>query len=333
MAENSGIEWTDHTFNPWIGCTKVSPACDHCYAEAWDARWGNSWGPHTRRRTSAANWRKPLAWDKAAQATGTRARVFCASLADVFDNDRSITSGWRGDLWHLIHRTPHLDWLLLTKRPQNIARYLRPEEYGDLPEWGDGWPNVWLGTTAENQVEADRRIPHLLRVPARVRFLSCEPLLGELDLNSHLWGPARLCDDCPRGGDCDCGRKPITLRESRLHWVIVGGESGTNARPMHPAWARSLRDQCVDAGIPFFFKQWGNFAPCETHPPGAAPIACVDIEGKVLAGIEAVAGGKEPVEMMCNFGKTRSGRLLDGRAWDEAPGEAHQGWCPHGVTP
>ena len=129
MAENSGIEWTHHTFNPWIGCTKVSAACDHCYAEAWDARGlqglSTRWGPHaSRTRTSAANWQKPITWNRKAASEGRRYRVFCASLADVFDNHGSITSGWRGDLWHLIARTPHLDWLLLTKRPQNITKML-----------------------------------------------------------------------------------------------------------------------------------------------------------------------------------------------------------------
>lgn len=228
VAENSGIEWTNHTFNPWIGCTKVSAACDHCYAEAWDKRFtgGDRWGPHSpRSRTSAANWRKPLAWDKAAAAADTRARVFCASLADVFDNHGSITSGWRGDLWHLIARTPHLDWLLLTKRPQNIGRML-PDEYG-APAWGDGWPNVWLGTTVENQTEFDRRVPHLRAIPARVRFLSMEPLLGPVDM-----------------GDM-----------TGLHWIITGGESGPQHRQTDVEWFRGLRDQCKGAAVAFLFKQ------------------------------------------------------------------------------
>lgn len=247
MAENSKIEWTHHTFNPWIGCTKVSPGCDHCYAAAWDARWGNGWGPHQRRRTSAANWRKPLAWDRDAAEAGIRARVFCASLADVFDNDGAITSGWRGDLWHLIHRTPNLDWLLLTKRPQNLARYLCPDEYGDLPIWGYGWPNVWLGTTVENQTEADRRIPHLLATPAAVRFVSAEPLLGPVDLE-RAW-LERSDGIFPMGAASNL---------FGLDWVIVGGESGPGARPMHEGWARSLRDQCQAAGVAFFMKQMGG---------------------------------------------------------------------------
>lgn len=225
--ENSKIEWTDHTFNPWIGCQKVSPGCDHCYAEAQDARWrptDTRWGPHAgRTRTSAANWRKPLAWDRAAHQTGTRPRVFCASLADVFDNHASIATEWRADLWQMIRATDDLDWLLLTKRPQNIAKMLPPD-------WADGWPNVWLGTTVENQTEADRRIPHLLAVPAAVRFLSCEPLLGPVDL----------------------------MGAHGIDWVICGGESGPGARPMQAVWARSLRDQCASAGVAFHFKQWGE---------------------------------------------------------------------------
>lgn len=230
MAENSGIEWTHHTFNPWIGCTKVSAACDNCYAEAWDNRFGGlRWGPHaSRQRTSAANWQKPLKWDRDAAAKGIRYRVFCASLADVFDNHGSITSGWRGDLWHLISRTPNLDWLLLTKRPQNIKKML-PDGYGAVA-WGDGWPNVWLGTTVEDQTEYDRRAHHLTAVPAVVHFLSMEPLQG-----------------------------PVDLRGARgLEWVIVGGESGHNYREAQPEWFRSLRDQCAEAGVPFLFKQWSG---------------------------------------------------------------------------
>lgn len=312
MAENSKIEWTDHTFNPWIGCTKVSAACDNCYAEAWEARFGKSWGPHVRRRTSPANWRKPLAWDRAAAASGKRTRVFCASLADVFDNDRSITSGWRGDLWHLIYRTPHLDWLLLTKRPQNIARYLRPEEYGNLPPWGDGWPNVWLGTTVENQTEADRRIPHLLATPAAVRFVSAEPLLGPVDMSRiphHKIAPnITIAQNALTGlnGNGDYGPS--------LDWIIVGGESGRGARPMHPDWARSLRDQCQAAGVAFLFKQWGEHKYLGTEEDGM-----LSLRGVLSDRWQEIDGAR-----YLRVGKTAAGRTLDGRTWDEFPraGEA-----------
>ena len=335
MADNTKIEWADATFNPWIGCTKVSAACDHCYAEKWDARWGHSWGPHIRRRTSSANWRKPLAWDRAAAKAGSRIRVFCASLSDVFDNDRSITSGWRGDLWHLIHRTPHLDWMLLTKRPQNIARYLRPEEYGNLPAWGDGWPNVWLGTTVENQTEAERRIPHLLAVPAAVRFISAEPLLGPVDLTRVQH---------PKYGQVDAltgylGTGLYGDYGPRLSWVIAGGESGPGARPCHPDWARSLRDQCQAAGVAFNWKQWGEWAPVtidEDQDDGtigpAYPMRdctadwsahhgqheCLFWQGDDLVHWPYIT--EFPAIGVRRVGKSRAGRLLDGREWNEVPG-------------
>lgn len=226
MAENSGIEWTHHTFNPWIGCTNVSPGCDYCYAEALMRRFGRGdlWEGH-RRRTKT--WGDPVRWNRKCGELGIRQRVFCASLADVFDNQAAPS--WRIELFGLIRNTPHLDWLLLTKRPQNIAKMLPLD-------WGEGWPNVWLGTTVENQEEADRRIPHLLCVPARVRFLSCEPLLGPVDLEPWVM---RLDD-----------------LASAIDWVITGGESGPNYRHADPDWFRSLRDQCAAADVPFLFKQW-----------------------------------------------------------------------------
>ena len=329
MSDTTKIEWTathlpdgtvlpGYTFNPWTGCTKVSPGCDHCYAEGWSKRSGHvEWGPHgSRRRTSAANWAKPIKWNAEAEASGIRRKVFCASLADVFDNHGSITSGWHGDLWHLIACTPHLDWLMLTKRPQNIAKML-PETYG-APAWGSGWPNVWLGTTCENQDEADRRIPHLLAVPAAVRFLSCEPLLGEIDLdsawhgetalNAECWGECGWCDDghpplynCHKGRQSGCEH---AKGRSGIDWVITGGESGPGARPMHPDWARSLRDQCTDAGVPFFFKQWGEWADMGSD---------VDVR----------RGDEMRIDLgVIRTGKKRAGRQLDGREWNQMPGVA-----------
>lgn len=283
MAETSKIEWTDATFNPWIGCTKVSPGCDHCYAEQQDRHRGwtpEGWGG-PRRRTSAEYWKQPLKWDRAAARQGERRRVFCSSLADVFDNQ--VDASWRTDLWNLIAATPHLVWLLLTKRPQNIKKML-PEN------WGGGYPNVWLGTTVENQAEADRRIPHLLAVQARVRFLSCEPLLGAVNLR-HL-RPVDLPVEIDALTGTHGVSRPHRGSNTRLDWVIVGGESGKGARPMRPDWARSLRDQCAAAGVPFFFKQWGEFTPDD---PAANHTA------------------------MRRVGKTAAGRLLDGVTHDEVP--------------
>src|SRR5579859_1398316 len=231
MGEHSTISWTHHTFNPWYGCTKVSPACDHCYAEGWAKRSGllDDWGKD-RRRSSPANWRKPLKWDAEAERDGVRRRVFCASLADVFDNQ--APAEWRRDLFELIRLTPFLDWLLLTKRPQNVAKMvLRADVLGRLPD------NVWLGTTAENQEELVRRRISLLEVPAAVHFLSCEPLL------ERVWLPDPGSYSYP------------------IDWVICGGESGPRARVMDPGWARCLRDQCVEDGIAFFMKQMTKKAP------------------------------------------------------------------------
>lgn len=250
MAENSKIEWCDHTFNPVVGCTKVSPACDHCYAEGWAKRAGRAelWNG-TRSRTSAANWAKPVKWQLDAMKKGVRYRVFCASLADVFDNQWERE--WRDDLWQLIRATPNLDWQLLTKRPQNIAKMLP----GD---WGDGWPNVWLGTTVENQAEADRRIPHLLAVPAKVRFLSCEPLLERVTLLEFLYKNL----DVTGKFRTHRGKRQMQFVHNgsfgKMHWVICGGESGSQARPMDLIWAEMLRDQCAAAGVPFFMKQMGG---------------------------------------------------------------------------
>lgn len=240
MGERTAIEWTHHTFNPWTGCTKVSPACDHCYAEAWSKRSGLvEWGAgKPRRMTSASNWREPVKWNAAAGALGIRERVFCASLADVFDAE--VPDEWRDKLFALIDATPHLDWQLLTKRPKVAHDYLSGR---------DVRPNVWLGTTVENQAMADARIPWLLRAPAKVRFLSVEPLLGPVD----LWG-ARYQR---RPGEC----VSAFAWGDGVTWVIVGGESGPHHRPMDPKWATAIRDECAAAGAAFFFKQWGGARP------------------------------------------------------------------------
>ncbi len=221
MGADSKIEWTDHTFNPWVGCTKISPGCDHCYAEGWAKRSGLvKWGGE-RRRTSAQNWKQPLKWH-ASIPDGQRRRVFCASLADVFDNQ--VPDDWRFDLFELIRKTPRLDWLLLTKRVGNAKLML-------LQSGMDGAYNIWIGATVVTQEEADRDIPKLLRVPARIRFLSCEPLLGPINLDSRLL--------------------------QFLDWVIVGGESGPGARPFVLGWGKDIVRQCNAAGVAVFVKQVG----------------------------------------------------------------------------
>jgi protein gp37 len=225
---NSKIEWTDHTFNPWYGCQKVSPGCDNCYAERdADHRWGLvQWGPHGKRRLKV-NWDDPLCFNAEADTFerehGRRQRVFCLSWGDVFDN--KAPPGARSDLWRLIKQTPRLDWCLLTKRPQNIRKMLPSD-------WGDGWYHVWLGTTCESQEYYEHRWSVLAHIPATLRFISYEPALGPLRLKS-----------------CG-GRYP--------DWVICGGESGAGVRRMELEWARALRDECRAIGVPFFMKQLGS---------------------------------------------------------------------------
>lgn len=314
MAENTKIEWATHTFNPWTGCQAVSPGCDHCYADRQVSRFRDF---ADRKRTAEANWRKPITWngkaDKMASERGLyRQRVFCASFADVFDN--KVPQEWRTDLWRLIGQTPHLDWLLLTKRPQNVA---------DMAPviWRAGWPdNIWLGTTVENQTEADRRIPILLEIPASVHFLSCEPLLGPVDIARWLHdSDCKLFDGF--GTDCTC----CEPREQHVGWVICGGESGPRSRPMHPAWALSLRNQCGAAGVPFFFKQWGDWTPGENATDVNKGIVSVahwfDGDGWHF-GRENMArddGHVDDQPDVYRIGKSRAGRLLDGRTWDELP--------------
>jgi protein gp37 len=339
MSANSKIEWTDHTFNPWMGCTKVSPACDHCYAEVStpSRTLGVEWGAgHPRRLTSEANWKAPLRWNAQAyyqcecgwrghkgNTEGTsltdglpscpacdridikpvRQRVFCASLADVFDNE--VPNAWRQRLMSLIADTPNLDWLLLTKRIGNVPRMLQNacEHDGRLMDANDLYrplENVWLGITICNQEEANRDIPKLLQVPAVVRFLSMEPLLGPVDLRRAHMAPVRL---------------------PRVDWVIVGGESGPHARPMHPDWARSLRDQCAAAGVPFLFKQWGEWCP---RGPGSLGYPSVEGVPRFRMtdaghnGQDLGADGDNDV-WMNRAGKKAAGRLLDGRTHDEFP--------------
>lgn len=227
--KNSHIGWTLHTFNPWEGCSKVSPGCEICYAEDQCAiRYKRVvWGPDGSRRRVTTTINAPLKWHEEAIRSGKRAKVFSGSLCDVFDDHPSIQQEWRDHLWMLIRATPCLQWLLLTKRPQNIKRFL-PDD------WGDGYPNVCLMVSTENQQWAEKRIPILLDTPAKWRGLSCEPLLGPIDLTRWI---------------------------DRIDWVIAGGESGKGARPMDPAWARGLRDQCLTSGTAHFFKQWGAWAP------------------------------------------------------------------------
>lgn len=332
MSADTKIEWADSTFNPWIGCTKVSPGCDHCYAERqMDKRLGRvRWGARQpRQRTSAENWRQVERWNGQplaecavcglrsenplmAQCRGpgrsqhlwqpARRRVFCASLADVFDGD--VPTDWRRDLYALIERTPNLDWLLLTKRIGNARAMLGECSFG---RWDSmPLPNVWLGATIVNQAEADRDIPKLLATPAALRFVSIEPMLGPIDLSGPLAANAlREIDGGPA-----------------IDWVIVGGESGPGARPMHSDWVRALRAQCQAAGVPFLFKQWGEWAPAGEVSGGAIRNA-ICRHGRLAEfdqdSMRAICGECTRWEGVRRVGKHDAGRLLDGREWLEFP--------------
>lgn len=329
MADLTNIEWADSTFNPWEGCQKVSPACDHCYAENRNARFGGgvapNWGPRApRRRTSPQNWNKPRRWQKDAAAFfaehGRRRRVFCASLADVFDN--AVPVEWRYELWALIYNTPDLIWMLLTKRPQNIAGMLP-----DYPVWEEIKGRIWLGTTVEDQKRFDLNAWRLTQYDCAERFLSCEPLLGPVDASPWL------------------GRDKIS-------WVIAGGESGPHARPSHPDWFRSLRDQARTARVPFLHKQNGEYqqvddeaAPKTFGDPECSKYRVVSSCG-LLFDLSLGSAFSAPFfhnydlfpncfpngpdgRSICNLatmkkvGKKAAGRTLDGRTHDGFP-EGHQ---------
>lgn len=335
MAENSKIEWTDHTVNFWWGCSKVSPACAHCYAEGQAARFHEGlWGPDGDRRIRVEAARlEALRYERRAVKEGRRFRVFTNSMSDFFEDRRDL-DGARLEALDVIRQTPHLDWLILTKRPEKIVDILRlVQAHATLPQflfdrnealadWLGWWisgkapANVWLGTTVEDQERADQRIPALLQVPAAVRFLSCEPLLGPVDLR-HVAPWDDFYTDALDTPDPSC----------RVHWVISGGESGHHARPSHPDWHRGLRDQCAAAGVPFLFKQWGEWAPFvnEAHYThgGAERHAHAWIEQDGTEGACWIVDDDgswsnwtgEPTEnaaVMGRHGKKAAGRLLDG---------------------
>lgn len=331
MGETTLISWCDHTWNPVIGCTKVSPACDGCYAEnLMDKRYGRvQWGAPgkgagTRVVTGAHTWNDPLRWHKKALEAGTRPFVFCASLSDVFDN--RWEPEWRRRAFARMRETPALVYLLLTKRPQLIVRL--SEEAGGLP------PNAAIGTTVEDQERADINVPHLLAAKAKLKpafaFLSCEPLLGPISLEKiELRRHGALPNDLSRTlGDYILPLRGAFSDSSRLDWVITGGETDQGqhkARPSHPAWFRSLRDQCAAAGVPFHHKQngeWVRERPAAGGDLGGDMRRCVvDIVHRdphtaaELLRRSFFAGDV----YMRKVGKARAGRLLDGVEHNDRP--------------
>lgn len=370
MAKASPISWCDNTFNPWIGCTKVSPACAHCYAERdFDHRYQKvKWGPSgTRVITGDANWRNPLKWNKDAAASGVRKRVFCASLADVFEDwtgpivdsqgcvqcfhpsepnrfvpiipeFQPLEEGFklvsmndvRARLFRLIDATPNLDWLLLTKRPENIRDMWDRSNSRSKTTDSDSFcnrENVWLGTSVENQKYADIRIPQLLACQylSPVLFLSCEPLLGPVDLknitndnwnvdslNGYWTTDQQIGIDSFEMGQCEQG--------PTINWIIAGGESGPEARPTHPEWFRALRDQAASANIPFHFKQWGEYRPANDSIGDdmfSQDVTTAWPNGTLGSGDQSTHGGLG--HAMLRVGVKKAGRTLDGIIHDSFP--------------
>ncbi|MCL6446839.1 MAG: phage Gp37/Gp68 family protein [Armatimonadetes bacterium] len=303
----SKIEWTDYVWNPVTGCTPVSEGCRNCYAARYAKRLAGRCGYpkdnpfriilHLERLNEPLRWKKPR-------------RVFVCSMGDLFHPDvpdefiKQVFNSMATDILQPCKHT----YMVLTKRPERMLQFF--EKYttcGVAP-----WPNVWLGVTAENQEAADERIPILLQVPAAVHWVSCEPLLGSVDLSGWL----ELTWACPECGDmsgfvgerCSCG-EGVYVEQPRLNWVVVGGETGPGARPMHPDWVGSLRDQCQAAGVPFFFKQWGEWQLMELNEP-------LDVRNKETGDFETWPAGKTVFKRVS---KKKAGRLLDGRTWDELP--------------
>lgn len=329
MGDKTAIEWADATFNPWWGCTKVSVgdkgACEYCYAETLGHRFGVEWGPHAERRLAGPkHWELPAKLNRQAQRDQTRPFVFCASMADIFDNQ--VPTEWRARAFDAMRRADRCVWLLLTKRPSMIEKL--SAEAGGLP------PNAAIGCSSVTNKEAARDISHLLAAKATLRplfaFCSMEPLMEAVALN-HL--------DCDGGGgeaegfyqiNALTGRNTDMTRPCRdvptLDWVIAGGESGQHARPSHPDWFRSLRDQCAAAGVPFLFKQWGEWAPPRPAEPystaeGRAqktPTFIVADDGTSHCFWNGHARDHNGVAMR-RLGKAKAGRLIDGREHNGFP--------------
>jgi protein gp37 len=351
MGERSAIEWTDSTWNPTRGCSRVSPGCVNCYAERFAGRFagpGELYEGYVLRTPSGPRWTgvvdfledkldAPLRW-KAPR------RIFVNSMSDLFHE--GLTFEDIAAVFGVMLGAPRHTFQVLTKRAERMEEWFAwiaerlggpaahcrmvagdaippdpprryPEEdpkgYELPPGYPDVWPlkNVWMGVSVENQERADERIPHLLHVPAAVRFLSCEPLLGPVVLDLHEIEIALEPD----------GRGNAAI-EGPLHWVIVGGESGKSARPMHPDWARAIRDECQAAGVPFFFKQWGEWAP--RSPDDGKPFDSLKTERHALVGKNGLPNAcresaGEGYACMSRVGKKAAGALLDGREWKEFP--------------
>ena len=290
MSETK-IEWAEKSWNPVTGCTKISEGCEHCYAENMTRRFWKAWGceappNHFKVQLHPDRLEQPLHWKKPC-------KIFVCSMSDLFHEDVDLYS-FVDVIFDVMRECPQHTFQILTKRPARMLEYFNTYRKGK-----DVLQNVWLGVTAENQKAADERIPLLLETPAAVRFVSCEPLLERVNI-------CQVYDDKCRSSEYSA-RYTIL---ADLDWVIVGGESGAGARPMHPDWARLVRDSCIEANVPFFFKQWGEWVPIlEKH------------QFQTITRQRAITHVKkwENEEISHRVGKKAAGRLLDGREWNEYP--------------
>jgi protein gp37 len=342
----TNIEWTEKTWNPIVGCSIVSPGCTNCYAMKMAARLEKMMKPerrgdvllphHYTRLTKPSNggpvWtgRVNIAPDNILLAPLRRKKptmYFVNSMGDLFHE--SIPDEWIDRVFAVMARCPQHTFQVLTKRSERMREYcakldrapgpttIEIAEASIQPPLND-WPlpNVWLGVSAERQTEADERIPDLLATPAAVRFVSAEPLLEAVDFTDLSY--SGMCLDAVEGY-LQGGAGYATPQRRRLDWIIVGGESGANARPMHPDWARSIRDQCTAAGVPFFFKQWGEWAPTRLTDPPRVDLRWLSSNGGCM---DAMWNDPKPSEadvMISKVGKKSAGRLLDDRDWSQMP--------------
>jgi protein gp37 len=305
VGANTEISWTGtilpdgtmipgHTWNGWWGCHKISPGCQHCYAESFSKRVGKDiWGPAktTERWRTTGPWKDILKWDREAARVGVRRRVFAQSMSDFFEDHPQLPE-WREEAFPILENLQWLDVLLLTKRIDNVVTMVPPS-------WMWRWPaHIWMGTSVEDQEWADKRIPLLLNIPATIRFLSCEPLLGPINILQYTM--PRFAADDPRHYPWRNG----------VEWVIVGGESGHGARPMHPKWAQDIRDQALNAGIPFHFKQHGE----HISRSQLTNMQVAVLPDSVYANAKPMAG-----EQVFRVGKKEAGHLLDGQEWHQFP--------------
>lgn len=370
MAKDTKITWANNTFNPWIGCAKVATGCANCYAEReMEHHWKKViWGPDgTRKRTSKKYWGQLARWNAEAAAAGTRPRIFCASLADVFEefdgpimttegkqdiilgkdgrassnspsNPRMTMDDCRLDLFEQIDRCENLDFLLLTKRPENVLR-MWPAYRGERTIGHIGPPrrqNVWLGVSVAEQKDYDKNWPILdaLRDLARFVWISAEPLVGPIKCNFK--SPRVRCNFCgfvhgkfdaPNCINCKRRIYDVGLHEliNDVDWMVVGGESGDKARPMKPEWATDLLSECRNAGIAYFFKQFGEWVS-EWHPASLADNKRAEPNEAFVKLIRDNDGRIVDYEgqYMFRVGNKAAGDLLDGKQYHEFPSGANQ---------